>query len=66
MRTALPAKLNVNTGILPSLYFGIFYSFGFSRLLVFAFFGVFSGDFRFLYSRSIPDLLFFLKFFSEC
>jgi len=29
----------------------------------FAFFGVFSGDFGFLYSRSIPDLLLFLNYF---
>ena len=27
-----PNKLNVKTGPLPSLYFGIYYSFGFSRL----------------------------------
>jgi len=30
-----PAKLNVKTGPLPSLYFGIYYSFRFSRLLFF-------------------------------
>ena len=30
-----PAKLNVKTGPLPSLHFGIYYSFGFSRLLFF-------------------------------
>jgi len=30
-----PAKLNVKTGPLRSLYFGIYYSFGFSRLLFF-------------------------------
>jgi len=30
-----PAKLNVKTGPLGSLYFGIYYSFGFSRLLFF-------------------------------
>jgi len=29
----------------------------------FAFFGVFSSDFGFLYSRSIPDLLLFLNYF---
>ena len=29
----------------------------------FAFFEVFSGDFGFLYSRSIPDLLLFLNYF---
>ena len=38
-----PVKLNVNTGPLHSLYFGIYYSFGFSRLL---FFGVFRSVFR--------------------
>jgi len=33
-----PAKLNVKAGPAPtSLYFGIYYSFGFSRLLFFAF-----------------------------
>ena len=58
-----PAKLNVNTGPLPSLYFV------FTILLVsvdccfFAFFGVFSGDFGFLYSRSIPSLLLFLNYY---
>jgi len=51
---------------LPSLYFGICV---FTILLVsvdccfFAFFGVFSGDFGFLYSRSILDLLLFLNYF---
>ena len=34
-RTASPAKLNVKTGPPPSLYFGIYYSFGFIRLLFF-------------------------------
>ena len=65
VRTAPPplAKLNVKTGPIPSLYFGIYYSSDFSRLLFFAFFGVFSGDFGFLYSRSIPDLLLFLNYF---
>jgi len=58
-----PAKLNVKTGPLRSLYFGIHYCFGFSRLLFFAFFWVFSGDFEFLYSRSIPGLLLFLNYF---
>ena len=57
------AKLNVKTGTLRSLYFGIYYSFGFSRLLFFAVFGVFSGDFGFLYSRSIAGLLLFLNYF---
>jgi len=42
-----PAKLNVRTGPLRSLYFGFYYSFGCSRLLFFAFFGVFSCDFVF-------------------
>jgi len=58
-----PAKRNVKTRPLPSLYFGICYSFDFSRLLFFAFFGVFSSDFGFLYSRSIPNLLLFLHCF---
>jgi len=57
------AKLNVKTGPLRSLYFGIYYSFGFSRLLFFAFFGVFSSDLGFLYSCSIPGLLLFLNYF---
>jgi len=38
-----PAKLTVKTGPLPSLYFGIYYSFGFSRLL---FFCIFRSVFR--------------------
>ena len=38
-----PAKLNVKTGPLPWLYFGIYYSFGFGRLL---FFCVFRSVFR--------------------
>ena len=58
-----PAKLNVKTRPLRSLYFGICYPFRFSGLLFFVFFGVFSGDFGFLYSRSIPDLLLFLNYF---
>ena len=58
-----PAMLNVKTGPLRSLYFGIYYSFGFSRLLFFVFFGVFSGDFGFLYSCSIPSLLLFFNYF---
>ena len=45
------------------LAFCIYYSFGFSRLLFLAFFGMFSGDFGFLYSRSIPSLLLFLNYF---
>ena len=57
------AKLNVKPGPLRSLYFGIYHSFGFSRLLFFTFFGVFSGDFGFLYSCSIPGLLLFLNYF---
>ena len=59
----LLVKLNVKSGPLRSLHFGIYYSFGFSSLLFFAFLGVFSGDFGFLYSRSIPDLLSFLNYF---
>ena len=60
-----PAKLNVKSGPrpLPSLYFCIYYCFGFSRLFFFAFFGVFSGDFGFLYRHSIPDLLLFFNYF---
>ena len=58
-----PDKLNVKTGPLRSLYFGSCYSFGFCRLLFFVFFGVFSGDFGFLYSCSIPGLLLFLNYF---
>jgi len=50
---------NVKSGPLPSLYFGIYYYFVFSRLLFF----VFSGDFGFLLSRSISDLLLFLNYF---
>jgi len=57
------AKLNVKTGPLRSLYFRIYCSFGFSRLLFFAFFGVFSGDFAFLYNCSIPGLLLFFNYF---
>ena len=41
-----PAKLNVKTGPLHSVYFGSYYSFGFGRLLFFAFsecFPVISG-----------------------
>jgi len=56
-------KLNVKTGPLRSFHFGIYYSFGLSRLFFFAFFGVFSGDFGFLYSCSVPDLLLFLNYF---
>jgi len=60
VRTAPPAKINVKTGPLPILYFDIYYSFGFSTLL---FFGVFSGDFGFLYSLIIPNLLLILNYF---
>jgi len=42
-----PAKINVKSGPVPSLYFGIYYSFDFSRLLFFTFVGVFLGDFGF-------------------
>jgi len=38
-----PAKLNVKAGPLPRLYFGIYYSFDFSRLLLFC---VFRSVFR--------------------
>jgi len=61
-----PAKLNVKTGPLFSLCFGIiYYSVGFSTVdcCFFACFGVFSGDFVFFNSRSIPDLLLFLNYF---
>jgi len=34
-RPAPPAKLNIKTGPVPTLYFGTYYSFGFSRLLCF-------------------------------
>jgi len=57
------AKLNVKTGPLRSLHFGIYYSFGFSRLLFFAFLGVFSGDFGLMHSCSIPGLLLFFNYF---
>jgi len=63
VRTTLPPNLNVKTRPLPSLYFAIYYSFDFDRWLFFAFFGVFSGIFRFLYSRSITDLLLSLNYF---
>ena len=64
MRTSPPGKLNAKTGPLPSLSFALV----FTILLVsvgcfFAFFGVFSGDFGFLYSCSIPDSLLILDFF---
>ena len=52
-----PAKLNVKTGPLRSLYFG------FSRLLFFCVFQSVSGDYGFLYSRSIPGYLLFLNYF---
>jgi len=56
-----PAKPNVKTRPLPSLYIGIYYSFGFSRLMLFL--GVFSGEFGFLYISSIPDLPLFFNYF---
>ena len=62
VRTAFPCKLSLKTGPLLCLYIGIYYSFG-SGLLFFLRFSVFSGDFGFLYSRSIPDLLLFLIYF---
>jgi len=54
-----PPPCQVKT--LPSLYFGIYYYFVFSRLLFF----VFSGDIGFLLSRSISDLLLFLNYFTS-
>jgi len=41
----------------------LLYSLGFSRLLFFAIFGVFSSDFGFLYCRSITDFLLFFNYF---
>ena len=59
-----PAKLNVKTGPLPTLYIGIYYSFGFSGLLFFLrFFGCFPVISGYLYSRSILVFLLFLKYF---
>jgi len=63
VRTPPSAKLNVKPGpdVACILVFTI--------LLVpadchfFAFFGVFSGDFGYLHSRSIPDLLLLLSYF---
>ena len=57
------AKLNVKTGPLRILYFGIYSSFGFSRLSFLAFMGGFSGYFGFMYIRSLPGLLSFLNYF---
>jgi len=63
----LPAKLNVKTGPLPSLYFGIYYSFGFRRLLFFYVFGMFSGEFGFLYSGQYRiGFSLVSQLFSEC
>jgi len=45
-----PAKLNIKTGPLPNLYFGIYYSFGFSRLL---FFCVFRSVFKFVKAKFV-------------
>jgi len=61
--TITPVKLNVKTGPLPSLYFGIYYSFGFSRLLFFYVFLSVFRRFRVLYSRSIQDLLLLLNYY---
>jgi len=55
-----PAKRNVKTGPLPSLFTIFLVS---VACCFFAFFGVFSGDFGFLYSRSIPDFGLFLNYF---
>jgi len=63
VRSALPAKLIVKTGPQPNLYFGNYSILVSIDCCFFAFFGVFSGDFVFLYSRSIPDLLLFLNYF---
>ena len=59
----LPAKLNVKTGPLPWLYFGIYSSFVFSRLLFFCVFRSVFRWFRVLCSHSIPNLLLFLNYF---
>jgi len=61
--TTTPVKLNVKSWPLPSLYFGIYYSFGSVDCCFFAFFGVFSGEFGFLCRCSIPDFLLFLNYF---
>jgi len=63
--TTTPVKLNVRTGPLPSLHLV------FTILLVsihcfFAFFGVFSGDFVFFYSRSNTGFTIVSQLFSEC
>ena len=63
MRTAPPYQAKCKNQTPTSLYFGIYYSFGFSSLLFSYFFGVFSGDSGFLFSRSLPDLLLFLNYF---
>jgi len=55
-----PAKLNVNTGpylACISVFTNLLVS---TDCCFFAFFGVFAGDFGFLYSCSIPGLLLFL------
>jgi len=54
-----PANLNVETGRLPGLYFGIYILLVSVDCCFFAFF----DDFGFLYSHSIPDLLLFLNYF---
>jgi len=64
--TTTPVKLNVKTGPLPSLHLV------FTILLIsvdccyFAFFGVFSGDFGFLYSHSNTGFTIVSQLFSEC
>jgi len=63
VRTDPPAKLNVKIRPLPRLYFGIYILLVSVDCCFYAFFGVFSGDFGFLYSHSIPDLLLFLNYF---
>jgi len=56
------AKLNVKTGPRANLHFGAILLVSVDCCFC-AFFGVFSGDFGFLYCCSIPDLLFFLNYF---
>ena len=58
-----PAKLNVKNGPPPYLYFGIYYSFDFSRLLCFCVFRSIFGYLGLLCSHSIPGLLLFFNNF---
>jgi len=59
------AKLNVKTGPLPSLYLGIYYSFGFSRLLFFAFLECFPVIWVFVYLFNTGFAI-VSQLFSEC